>query len=336
MTLLRDWRRLGAWVLAPMVLATALLAACGGGSSQVSDFVPARLIVFGDESSVITNDVDANGKHDGFKYTLNDRRLPTGVTTGRCQYSPIIAQYVASVYGFVFEECNPSDATVFKALMRAAAGAKAADLGTQRAGVSNLGPTDMVSVMIGTNDLVEIFNDYKIGLRTSDGARAEAGQRGKKAAQEISEILATGARALVMTVPDLGLSPLGKSQSAGDRQLLADMSYQYNGNLRTNILPNDGRNFALVLVDDIVAAMDKQPTSFLATPYSTDVAVCTPATWVPATSCVILSSTDLTQNTVVAGGSVNTHLWATDVLLGPEAHARIGQQAQLRATNNPF
>jgi hypothetical protein len=48
MTLFRDLRRLGATLLAPVMLSTALLVACGGGTQQVQSFVPARLIVFGD------------------------------------------------------------------------------------------------------------------------------------------------------------------------------------------------------------------------------------------------------------------------------------------------
>ena len=103
MTFLSELRRLGARVLAPMALAAALLAACGGGTSQVEKFRPDRLIVLGDENSMIEDFVDAEGKHDGFKYTLNDR---SSTASGKCLTLPIAAQSVAALYGFAFPQCN--------------------------------------------------------------------------------------------------------------------------------------------------------------------------------------------------------------------------------------
>lgn len=44
MTLLRDLRRLAVFVCAPLALSATLLAACGGGTSQVEAFRPSRLI----------------------------------------------------------------------------------------------------------------------------------------------------------------------------------------------------------------------------------------------------------------------------------------------------
>ena len=41
-------------------------------------------------------------------------------------------------------------------------------------------------------------------------------------------------------------------------------------------------------------------------------------------------------STLVPGAALSNYLWASDRLLGPAAHLRIGQQAQARAIKNPF
>ena len=68
MTVLNDVRRQG-WLagISMAVAAAGLMAACGGGTSQVEPFKPGRVIAFGDESSVIVND----GANNGRKYSVN-------------------------------------------------------------------------------------------------------------------------------------------------------------------------------------------------------------------------------------------------------------------------
>lgn len=332
MTLLRDLRRLGARLLTPLapVALAAALTACGGGTSQVEPFIPERVIALGDENSVIVDD----GTHDGFKYTINDRR---GTTVGKCTTLPTFAQSLANLYGFVFEACNPTALTP-KAFVHAVAGARIDDattgLAAQIASVPNLGKSDMVSVMIGGNDVIALFESVRDGTRTRDEAIALARQRGRDAAALVGTILNTGARVLVVTSPDLGLSPYASAQAltypdAG--ALLSVLTFELNGNLRTNVEPNDGRNWGLVLADDIVAAMHKLPTAFLTSPSVANVAACTTAS---AKDCVLTDAT--TTSTLVSGATVGSHLWADDRHLGPEAHSRIGQQLQSRAVNNPF
>ena len=145
MTFLRTLSRRGARVLAPVVAAAALLSACGGGTSQVQAFQPARLLVLGDETNLLVDD----GSADGFKYSTNDRR---GTTAGKCLLVPNIAQSVATFYGMVFAACNPTAATP-RAFMQAQAGAMVDDAATglkaQVDGVTDLGSTDMLVVMIG-------------------------------------------------------------------------------------------------------------------------------------------------------------------------------------------
>lgn len=140
----------------------------------------------------------------------------------------------------------------------------------------------------------------------------------------------------MISIPDMSLSPYAVNAYTTDPNayaLLSTLSYEFNAYMRTRIDSTsfDGRNYALVLADDVVAAMTKSPTSFLAAPASPNVAVCTTAS---ALDCQITD--DPATTTLVPLGNVATHLWATDRILGPAAQSLIGQQAQSRAVNNPF
>ena len=337
MTFLSELRRLGARVLAPAALAASLLAACGGGTEQVTAFQPDRLLVLGDENSMIEDFVDAEGKHDGFKYGINDR---SATTTGKCQSLPNFAQSVAALYGFAFAQCNPTDIAP-KAFILARRHGKAEDatdgLAQQLAGVSNLGKADLVMVMVGSNDIIELYERTRTGMSSAD-ALAEAGRRGAVAAEQVNTVLASGARALVITVPDLGLSPYAvnanKTNPAAS-SLLSNLTFNFNALLRTSLNPPDGRYWGLVLADDIVAAMHKLPASFLTAPAVPNVAACAIAVGQSA-DAVATAVLGCTTTNLVTGANASSHLWASDRHLAPSAHSRIGSQAQSRAATNPF
>jgi hypothetical protein len=328
-------RRSMARVLAPVALTAAVLAACGGGTSQVSAFHPSRLVVFGDENSMIEDD----GASDGLRYTINDR---SAGTAGMCNTLPIFVQSLANLYGFVFEQCNPNGNTA-RAFIRAMRLAKVDDPATgltaQLASQDGLNSHDMVSVMIGTNDMIELYESVQSGLSRSD-AIAETQRRGARVAAFVNTVLKTGARAMVFTVPDMGLSPYAVNANQSDpgaSQLLADLSAEFNAYLRLSIDSDnyDGRNYALVLVDDVVGAMARKPGSFLTSPAVANAAACTMPTETNADS-VAEAVLACTTTTLVEGASVNSHLWASDRHLGPAAHSRIAAQAQSRAVSNPF
>ena len=61
--------------------------------------------------------------------------------------------------------------------------------------------------MIGGNDLIVLYERVRAGTLTDGEAIEEAKRLGRSAAATISGVLNTGARALVMTVPDLSLTP---------------------------------------------------------------------------------------------------------------------------------
>lgn len=321
----RRWLLAGPACLA--VVSMALLTACGGGTSQVEVFKPARVVILGDESSVIVDD----GKADGFKYGINDR---TATTAGKCQVLPTFSQSVLTLYGYVTKECNPNAVTP-KAEIQARVNGRVEDATTgltaQVARVTGgLSKTDLVTVMMGVNDVIAVYERFRNGQLTLAQAVAESQRLGTVTAAAVNAILGTGARALVFTIPDMSLSPYATAQEtakAGAKAALASMSYEFNAFLRTRIDPTkyDGRNYGLILADDIVTAMHISPTSFLLSPYNVTTAACT------TTSVVNCLTTTLQTD-----AGTNTHLWASDRHLGPEAHVRIGSQAQARAANNPF
>ena len=138
---------------AGLLAASAIgLASCGGGS-QVQTFVAGRVIAFGDEMSVINND--------GSKYTVN--ALAVGSTTQLdCATNPIWIQSVAAIYGQVFPQC-PGTVAAPPSRIYAANKAVVADLAVQiDAHVSNGGfvATDLVTVLVGANDVVAQFQQY--------------------------------------------------------------------------------------------------------------------------------------------------------------------------------
>ena len=110
-----------------------LLAACGGGTEQITPFEPQRYFVFGDEMSVLTGLKDPPL---GRKYTVNgvgaDGVTPDCAANSATQPSLLWTQLLGGNFGFVFAECNPAHLPV-TAFSYAARGAKADDIAAQLA-----------------------------------------------------------------------------------------------------------------------------------------------------------------------------------------------------------
>lgn len=296
--------------------AAALLAACGGGTSQFEPFEPEQYVAFGDETSVI--------RADGRRYTVNPLNTDGAVN---CAAEPIWTQAVATQFSFVFEECNPTAATTFKAKMRAAAGAKVDDLATQvDAQLANGGfaAKSLTTVLVGANDVLEAY--AKFPQQSEEQLTADVRARGEQLAAQVNRIVGLGPRVIVSTVPDLGLTPYALAQKAAftdtDRAaLLSRLTAAFNGRVRVNIL-NDGRFVGLVLADEAVQTMVKVPAAFSLADATS--AVCT--TTVPECS----------SQTLVASGASATWLWADDRHLAFGGQSRLSALAVARAVGNPF
>ena len=337
------------------VVGSVLLGSCGGSVSS-QEFAPKRLLVFGDEASLLTRGSSATAR-DGKKYTINGFTPDTtpAYSTLDCGINPLWVQWLATNYGFVFEQCNYTGGPA-AAFNYATAGAKVADAVGQvdawlNAG-SSFGPTDLVTVMVGQNDIIEIYEAYVAAGDTSqvaqDQAVTDAFNRGKALAAlfttKITNKSNKKARALYVVIPDVGKTPYGLSPGV-DSALLSRMTFGVSSNkfegfnlgLRDNI-ENNGRSLGLVngydLFNDLIRNED------LANSYGIgDVtsAGCLESSWPannignPAAWCNSLTLVD-----PGVAYNDNYYLWADDRHFGPQPHLLLGERARFLAENNPF
>lgn len=305
-------------LLAASALAV-LMSACGGGSSQIDPFQPTRIISFGDETSAITTS--------GQKYTVNGVDATTKQQT--CQTNPNWVQILATAFGLVFPQCNPDHLALPQGLMYAQAGATTTDLAAQidrHLSVSNFTSKDLVTVLVGTNDVLALYKQYP--GQSEDSLIAQAKALGVTVGDQVNRIALLNGRVIVSTLPDLGYTPYAlKEQSTKfdvDRaKLLSDLTNAFNVAMRLELI-NDGRMIGLVLLDESVQTAAKFPASFSLTNV-TDAACLTNVTVV-----------NCNENTLVVNATGTTWLWATDTLLSAIGQSRLGSLAQTRAQNNPF
>lgn len=311
---------------AAVVAVVTGLAACGGGTSQYEPFVAERLIVFGDETSVLETD--------GSKYTVNavtstDNGDGTTTDVVDCSANPLWVQSLASVYGFVFEQCNPTQLQTPKAFMRAAAGAKVADIRTQideQLANGGFRDKDLTTVLAGVNDILELYAEYP--ARPEPDLIAEAGARGKLLAQQVNLLVDLGAKVIVSTLPDVGLTPFAlrertTNQDIDRAALMSRLTAAFNEQLGVNIVL-DGRYVGLVQADLRTQAMARSPGSFgLAN--------------VTAAACQDTSPPPLcTVHTLVDGATAGSWMWAGDTTLGYPGQQALAVLAIDRARRNPF
>lgn len=304
--------------LALAAVALSLLAACGGGSSQVDPFQPRRLIVFGDESSLVT----PLGK----RYAVNGLRLENGQQVPDCTTNPIWVQTVAASFNLVLAACNPANATV-SSLQYAQLGARVADVRRQidqHFSGGGLTRTDLITVMAGLHDILDLYSQFPAQSRTQ--LVAQAGERGRQLAAEANRLANANGRILVLTLPNVGNTPFAitERQNRNDvnrQELLKELSNAFNRELRLTLI-NDGRLIGLVLADELVDALVQFPFSAQLT--NTSEGVCA------------VALPDCTTQTLVANGDPNGWLWADSLRLGTAAHSQMGQSAVSRAARNPF
>lgn len=309
------WQRAAAGLFGALVL--AVVAACGGSTTQYELFIPQRLLVFGDETSLIAGD--------GRKYGVNALDILSG--TLDCQSNPIWVQRVAALYGFVFAECSAGSLSEPQAFMYAAAGAKVADIAAQvesRVAAGGFRDGDLVLVLAGANDLLELYHDYPV--RPEAGLLADAGGRGAELARVVNRLVTLGARVIVSNVPDMGLSPYAFSERAVhtdiDRAaLISRLAQAFNDQLGVTVLL-DGRFVGLMQTDLRIQAALRSPASFGFT--NVTEGVCT----VDLPLC--------TSGTLVEGAVPEGYLWADATRLGLGGHGILASLAISRATRNPF
>lgn len=309
-------------LFASTALAVGLLAGCGGGTSQVDQFVPERLLVFGDELSLLTDD--------GLKYSPNfiDENGQL-----KCLNNPIWVQELAGHYGLVFAECNPDFLASPKARMLAVAGATSDGLGSQIQGFvagDSIRSDDLATVLVGMNDVLEAYAAFPAEDEDELIRRVEAA--GERTANRVNELAAAGARVLIATIPDLGLTPFARAEDDEHgntrSRLLTRLSDAFNRSMRLELV-NDGSKIGLLLLDDLLRSMVRVPGAYGLR--DVEKAVCADEVTLPNCSNETLISSDNTPTPNTA-----TYLWADSTRPSVALHDSLGGQAITRATNNPF
>ena len=316
-----------------------LLASCGGESLVA--FVPERVLVFGDEASVITLEaVPSQGK----KYTIN--ALNTDGTFA-CGSNQLWIQVLASSYGIGFPECpGPTSAgaaaTAGRILAKpgaTASGTLAIDLAQQITQQLNkpvadgggISANDLVTVYIGVNDVVEAYKRYEAGATQAE-VSALADASGVAIAAQVARIAAAGGRVIVSTVPDVGATPYGRSKDVAGTALLTFLTGRINSQFLLELQNsgnNNGREIGLIELNPYLLNVIAFPASY---GYVNAVeAACKDLPLPP--NCTTLTLRNNPDGT--PAGAFNW-LWSNELQLSPGGHLQLGSLASTRARNQPF
>jgi len=312
---------------AGLLLAAALLASCGGGGTVVNVFVANRVIAFGDENSVID-------KATGGKYTVN--AVEADLTTINCIANPIWVQTLAARYGLVFDSCNPLAEPAPVSRIYATPGAKVADLAGQIAlkikdgGFTNL---DMVTILVGGNDVKEQFERYERGEIDLATATAILNQVGLDLAVQLNYVATLGPRVIISTVPSLGLTPYAGRLQAGvattRSTILTNLTAALN-NALIGTLNNNGHLIGLIQINGYLVSQDNALFYGGGSYVNTTLGACLVTAPLPTCTTQTLKS----LNGVSANGT--TWLWADDLHLSAGGQSALGSLANTLAQNNPF
>ena len=304
--------KLPRWALATtsaaVVALVAGLAGCGGSVDQVDPFQAKRVVVLGDELSLL----DADGRRHGVNQVAED-----GITV-QCSSLPTWTQTLAARFGLGFEGC-PSTAGDASSVMRAAPGARAADLSAQIDGVA-FGQGDLVTVTVGLHDVLTQYERLSEAVPPALATLVdELKLAGEAAAGQLCRVLATGAKLVVVTAPDLGLSPYGMAQGVEAAKRLTQLTDAFTGGLRLSVGncrvegdPADGWDWGLIDGQEKIVQTVKSPYLFggLRNPANVVDAACLDAS----------SGAACTTATLKDGASTTSWLWAQPNLPGPAWH----------------
>ena len=313
-----------------------LLSSCGGSgqSSQSKRFQPTRMVVFGDEASMLVPTTP--GGNDSRKYTNNGFNATNTTVIDCFNANRLWVQLLADRYGLVFAQCNPINATA-TAQMRATAGGRVTDLVTAIdafLATSAPVPTDLITMMVGTNDIIELYNSVSPSAMTQAAAVAEAKRRGVLFGVQINRLTNnanTMGRVMYSTVPEVGLTPFGLSKSPADQSLLNLLTTSFNGAMRGTVDINGRSNGFLD-----TAQQFRNISDFVRRGKSVSSSDITNVTVAACRDPVNLLSCTNAVDSLVPGATATNHLWAGNLNFSAAGHILIGNDAIDLTTNLPW
>jgi outer membrane lipase/esterase len=246
-------------------------------------------------------------------------------------------QILANNYGLGYASACPDDKS--GAETYAAVGAKVADVLAQfEARRAQLDSSTLVTVWAGQNDVLEQLALVKVTPSLLEAAKAELKARGQRLGQAVNGLIPTGARVLLVTVPDLSKAP----GASGYASQLSELTQAFNsGLIGLNGVVNDGTKIGLVKAYDLIKDIAENPSNYGS--INTTQAMCNPAALKLPDGQVSSSLLDCVfdasgsgSGSTVSGATITTHLWASDYLLAPLGQAKVGALAFTRLSNNPF
>jgi outer membrane lipase/esterase len=305
-----QWMRRVLLALAP---AAALLAltACGSGSIE-SQFVPARIVVFGDALS----DMGTNGA----QYTVNDG-------------SAVWPKIVALDYGTALDKATAGGTNYATGNSRVvlkpdAAGSTATrTIGEQvdafLAANGSFTASDLVLLNGGTADILVQLQAYRSGAITADQAVANARQAGKDLATQARRIVAAGAsHVAIVSAYDLKVTPWVVNAALQD--LASQASAAFNNAVLVDLV-NEGDKMLYTDIALLLNLMSSTPSAYGIV--NTTDPLCTSVDPGPGIGIGTgqVNSALCTSTTIVSGATATQYLWADALYPTPAAHAQIAQ-----------
>jgi outer membrane lipase/esterase len=311
-----QWMRRVLTALAPAALLA--LAACGSGTIE-SQFVPTRVLAFGDGLT------DLGQK--GTRYTVNSVPLNDASLS-------IWAQFVALDYGLGLSKASTGGTDYATGNARIVAKPDAAGDATTPTvneqidtflATNTLGPNDLVLLNGGISDIIVQMAALRAGSQSTAQAVANVRQAGSDLAAQAKRLVAAGAQHIgIVGAYDLGRSPW--AAAIGQQALLSTMSTEFNNGLLVGIV-DQGKNMIYVDAALLFNLMTGNPTLYTLTDVTTP--VCTsvdpgPGIGIGANQ---VNSALCTTSTIIAGVNFTTYMFADAVYPGPIAQSKLGDVA---------
>lgn len=308
------------WLRRAVLLAACatslLLAACGSGTIE-SQFVPSRIVVFGDAFADIGQT--------GTRYTVNDNGVDIwtqAVAVGFAQpLSPAISGGTSYATAHARVSVKPDD--IGNSATRTVKEQVDAFLAS-----NTVGGNDLFLVNAGTSDLIAEGAKLAAGTQNSDQLLAAARDAGRSLADQVRRLTGAGAKYVAVVGPyNLGRSPWATSKG------LASQLEAASGRFNESML------VALVDLGDRVLYVDAalQYNLMIAVPAAFDMTdsvrpVCTSVDPGPGIGIGPgeINSGLCTPSTVLSGAVYNNYLFADKVYVTPKAQTKFGEYAFAR------